>query len=309
MLNQWLPSHLNLSPELQTRLISSLIIILLLWLLRLLIVRLIDRRITDIRTRYRWRKRSTYWTVFLSVILVTPLWLAGLQSLVTFLGLISAGLVIALQAPLTDLGGWLFILWRRPFEVGDRIQIGKHAGDVVDIRIFQFTLLEIGNWVQADQSTGRILHVPNKKVFSETLANYNKGLGYIWHEIEVLVTFESDWQKAKAILEDIANRNAANLSQDAAERLRLAARRFLIVYPTLTPIVYTKVKASGIELALRYLTDPRRRRSTEQTIWEDILKVFGEHSDIEFAYPTQRFYHRILEQQEQENSPMMTEQT
>lgn len=309
MFNQWLPSHLNLSPELQTRLISSLIIIVLLWLLRLLIVQLIDRRITDIRVRYRWRKQSTYWTVFLSVVLVSPLWLAGLQSLVTFLGLISAGLVIALQAPLTDLGGWLFILWRRPFEVGDRIQIGEHAGDVVDVRIFQFTLLEIGNWVQADQSTGRILHIPNKKIFSETLANYNKGLGYIWHEIEVLVTFESDWQKAKAILEEIANRNAANLSQDAAERLRLAARRFLIVYPTLTPIVYTKVKASGIELALRYLTDPQRRRSTEQIIWEDILKAFDEHSDIEFAYPTQRFYHRTLEQQEQQNSPMISEQT
>ena len=306
MLNQWLPSYLNLSPELETRLISSFIIIVLLWLLRLLIIQFVDRRITDIRTRYRWRKRSTYWTVFLSVILVSPLWLTGLQSLATFLGLISAGLVIALQGPLTDLGGWLFILWRRPFEVGDRIQIGEHAGDVVDVRIFQFTLLEIGNWVHADQSTGRILHIPNKKVFQETLANYSKGLGYIWHEIEVFITFESHWQKAKAILEEIANQDAASLSQDAAERIRLAARRFLILYPTLTPIVYTKVNPSGVQLTLRYLTDPRRRRSTEQTIWEDILTAFAKHSDIEFAYPTQRFYHRALEQQ---NNTIVTEKT
>jgi small-conductance mechanosensitive channel len=307
MFNQWLPSYLDLSAELEIKLISSLIIILLLWLLRLLIVRLIDRQITDIRARYLWRKCSTYWTVFLSVIFVSPLWLAGIQSIATFLGLISAGLVIALQGPLTDLGGWLFILWRRPFEVGDRIQIGEHAGDVVDVRIFQFTLLEIGNWVHADQSTGRILHIPNKKVFSEPLANYNKGLGYIWHEIEVLITFESHWQKAKVILEEIANRDVANLSQDAAERVRLAARRFLILYPTLTPIVYTRVRASGVELTLRYLSDPRRRRSTEQTIWEAILKAFAEHSDIEFAYPTQRFYHRALEQQDRQNSAIATE--
>ena len=109
MFNQWLPSYLDLSSELETRLISSLVIILLLWLFRLLIVQFANRRLKDIRTRYRWRKQSTYWMVFLSVILVSPLWLAGIRSIATVLGLISAGLVIALQGPLTDLGGLHFM--------------------------------------------------------------------------------------------------------------------------------------------------------------------------------------------------------
>lgn len=67
---------------------------------------------------------------------------------------------------------WLFILWRRPFELGDRIQIGEDAGDVIDSRIFQFTILEIGNWVAADQSTGRLIHIPNQSVFTTPLANH-----------------------------------------------------------------------------------------------------------------------------------------
>jgi small-conductance mechanosensitive channel len=216
-------------------------------------------------------------------------------------------LAIALQGPLTDLAGWLFILSRRPFEVGDRIEIGKYAGDVVDIRIFQFTLLEIGNWVDADQSTGRVLHVPNRNVFSETLANYNKGFEYIWHEIPVLITFESNWEKAKAILTEITNRDAAHLSEDAAERVRQAAHRLMIMYSKLTPIVYTRVEASGVLLTIRYLCDPRRRRSTEQALWEDILRAFAEHPDIEFAYPTQRFYHRQLENNGQPHSGAVTE--
>ena len=293
MFNQ-IDLNLSFSPELQTKILSTLLIILVLWLLRLLVMLVVNARVDTIRTRYRWRKTSTYITVILGFILIVPLWLS-FQSLTTFMGLAVVGLIIALQGPLNDLAGWLLIIWRRPFEVGSRIEIGEHAGDVVDIRIFQFSLLEIGNWVHADQSTGRVLHIPNRKVLSEALANYNHGLGYIWHEIEIHLTFESHWEKAKGILENIASRDAAHLSPDAAERVRRAARRFLIYYPKLTPIVYTRVETSGVLLTLRYLCEPRRRRSTEQAIWEDILKAFAQHPDIEFAYPTQRFFQRSVE--------------
>jgi small-conductance mechanosensitive channel len=69
----------------------------------------------------------------------------------------------------------VFIVARRPFGPGDRIKIGPHAGDVVDRGIFQFAIMEIGNWVQADQGTGRMIHVPNAQVFTEPLANYSDG--------------------------------------------------------------------------------------------------------------------------------------
>src|SRR5207244_2876538 len=102
----------------------------------------------------------------------------------------------------TIVGLWLLrrvvlgVVYRR---VQDRVQIGPHAGDVIDLGLFQFTLNEIGAWVQADQSSGRIIHVPNGKVFTDPVANYNKGFRYIWNEVPVVVTFESDWKKAKQI--------------------------------------------------------------------------------------------------------------
>lgn len=282
---------------LRSQLLGSLLIVVALWALRLLILRIINRRIEDVRTRYHWRKTSAYVAGLLGIIFAAPLWLSGIQSLATFLGLASAGLAIALQGLLTNLAGWVFIIWRRPFEVGDRVEIGEHAGDVVDIRIFEFTLLEIGNWVDADQSTGRILHVPNAKVFRETLANYTKGFEYIWHEVPITITFESNWEKARAILSEIANRDAARLSEDAPERIQRASRRFMIMYAHLTPTVYVRVVASGVLLTIRYLCDPRRRRSSEQAIWEKVLPAFAEHPDIEFAYPTQRFYQHHVEKQ------------
>jgi small-conductance mechanosensitive channel len=226
------------------------------------------------------------------------LWLEDIQSTAVFLGLVSAGLAIALKDPLTNLVGWIFILWRRPFVVGDRIQIGQLAGDVIDQRILQFTLLEIGNWVAADQSTGRVIHNPNGKVFTEALANYTTGFEYIWNEIPVRVTFESQWEKAKDILQEIADRHATHLSQEAADHIRLAARRFMIMYSKLTPIVYTGVEENGVLLTIRYMCDPRKRRPSEHAIWEDVLRAFDEQPDIEFAYPTQRFYYRRTEVQQ-----------
>ena len=292
---EWLQTSLSVSPELQAKLLASLLIVLTLWLLRLLVTWYASRRTEDVRVRYRWRKATAYVAVALGALLIGVVWLENIQSMAVYLGLVSAGIAIALKDPLTNLFGWVFILWRRPFVVGDRIQIGQHAGDVIDLRIFQFTILEIGHWVDADQSTGRIIHVPNGQVFSESLANYTTGFEYIWNEVPVCVTFESDWEKAKKILQEIANRNAAQLSRSAADRIQQAARRFMIMYSKLTPTVYTSVEDSGVLLTIRYMCDPRKRRSSEQAIWEDILKAFVEQPDIEFAYPTQRFYNRGAE--------------
>lgn len=285
----------GLDPNTVAKLIDTLAILLILGVLRLLAVYLVNRRTEDATLRYRWRKTSAYVAGALGILVIAPMWLAGVRSLATFLGLFSAGLAIALQDPVSNLAGWLFIIWRQPFKVGDRVQVGSHAGDVIDVRLFQFSLLEIGNWVAADQSTGRIVHVPNRKVFSDVVANYSQGFEYIWHEIPVLITFESNWEQAKVILQEIANRQAAPLSEAAAERIRQATRRYMIMYSKLTPIVYTRVEASGVLLTIRYLCEVRRRRSTEQEIWEAVLRAFAERPDIEFAYPTRRLYAPWLE--------------
>lgn len=279
----------------QERLLISGAILLGLWLTRLLALVIVHRRSDDVRIRYRWKKTSQYVMVSIAVFILGMIWIQGFRSLATYLGLLSAGLAIALRELVANFVGWAFILWRRPFEVGDRIQIGDTAGDVIDLRIFQFTLLEIGNWVDADQSTGRVIHVNNGQVFTLSVANFSKGFQYIWNEIAVLVTFESDWEKAKEILSGIASKQGEELSTAAEEKLHEAARRFMIFYSKLTPTVYTSVRDCGVLLTIRYLCDPRRRRSTEQSIWEDILRAFAEHDDIDFAYPTQRFYDNLHE--------------
>lgn len=171
----------------------------------------------------------------------------------------------------------------------------RQAGDVIDIRPFQFTVMEIGGWVEADQSTGRIIHVPNSTILNQSLINYSKGFQYIWNEIPVLITFESDWKKAKIILQSILDKHAEHPGEKAEKNLKEAGDKFLMNYYVLTPTVYTSVKDVGVLLTLRYLTEPRKRHDSEQTVWEKILEEFDRCEDIDFAYPTQRFYNNNLE--------------
>ncbi len=287
-MTDWLQTRLGLSPELQLRLLATLATLVVLWLARRVALALVYRRVRDAWGRYRWRKGLTYVLVVVGVVIVGRMWFAGVESLAQVLGLLAAGLAIALKDPLSNLAGWGFIIWRRPFEVGDRIQIGPHAGDVIDLGLFQFTLNEIGAWVQADQSSGRIIHVPNGKVFTDPVANYNKGFRYIWNEVPVLVSFESNWRKAKQILTKIAVKHAEHLTAQAEQELLEASRQYLINYRKLTPIVYTKVVDSGVQLTIRYLIEPRKRRGTEHAIWEEILTEFAACPDIDLAYHTVR---------------------
>jgi len=69
----------------------------------------------------------------------------------------------------------------------------------------------------------------------------------------------------------------------------------MIFYTHLTPTVYTSVADSGVLLTIRYMCEPTRRRTSAQEIWEDILTKFAAHDDIDFAYPTTRFYRNPVE--------------
>jgi len=250
---------------------------------------------TDLQVKYKMRKTTIYTSSIIFMIVVGHIWLRGVGNVMTYMGLLSAGLAVALKQPIENIVGWWFILWKRPFEVGDRVQIGDQCGDVIDQGLLMFSLMEIRNWVDSDQSTGRLIHIPNGKIFQHTVANYNRGFGYIWNEIPVMITFESNWRIADDILNMIITKHASSAAAKAEEAMSKAAEKYLIFYEKLTPIVYTTIKDSGVVLTLRYLCDPKTRRTSEHNIWRHILSEFEKHDDIDLAYPTTRFYDRVRE--------------
>jgi len=227
------------------------------------------------------------------MVVIASLWLES-SGFATYIGFLTAGLAIALSDVLKNLAGWLFIVTRRPFRLGERVEIDGHKGDVVDIRAFRFTLFEIEtDRVRAEQPTGRLLHVPNGLVFTEPVANYTEGFHYIWLEVPVLVTFESDWEAVEQILLEIIQELSPDRSEMmAAAELRATADLYRIGITTLDPIVYLTVRDSGVLLTARLVVEANRTRVIEQETWKQFLRAIKGRPDIELAYPTIRTHLR-----------------
>jgi len=280
-------SETFLSPIISDRILVSVALVGIFYLIKATIVYLINRRIEDINVRHSYRKLTVYLCSFIPLVILLIVWIKHIDFGI-FFSIIGAGVVISLADFILSFVGWLYIVTRKPFEVGERVQIGSVKGDVIDIRGFFVTLLEIGEWVEAEQSTGRIVNIPNNFIFRNPVYNYSKGFNFIWNEIKILITFESNYGKASDICLKYLNEFHNTWAHDLDKKMRHAQNYYAVYYRRFTPIVYKEVSESGIRLSLRYLVEPRRRRFSENFLYEKILVEFTQAPDIHFAYTTYR---------------------
>lgn len=286
----WLSNQFGFSTDTQVKLVASAIVVIGLLLTRWLVLRSIQQRFEETWVSYRARKVATYTATVFGIAALAYIWIDAFNDLATFLGLLSAGIAIALADVLKNMAGWVYILARRPFRVGDRVEIDGSKGDVVDIRLFRFSLMEVGKWVQAEQSTGRLIHVPNGLLFTQQVANYTEGFPYIWSEIPILITFESDRRLARRLIEQAVAERVPDLEKSAGDQIRKTAHTYHLKIGALTPITYLEVKDSGVQLTCRFLVPVRQQRHVLEEVWDAVLDRFDEAPEVELAYPTVRTF-------------------
>ncbi|MFC1569764.1 mechanosensitive ion channel family protein [bacterium] len=246
----------------------------------------------SITKKHLYRKRAGYTATIIYLILLIPIWAGRTQQWATMLSVMGAGIALALHEVLLNIAGWIYVLFKHPYRTGDRIELGDLQGDVIDIGVLQTTMLEIGNWVEGDQSTGRVVHMPHGQIFRQPLYNYTQGFEFIWNEFSILLTFESNWETAKAILLKFGEEESQEVQGIVRTKIDKMAREYLIYYKNFSPIVYTQIEESGVKLTLRYLTEARKRRRGINTLSEKVLKAIAEAKGIDFAYPTYRIFQR-----------------
>jgi small-conductance mechanosensitive channel len=246
-------------------------------ILRLLYTVVVSRLSDDSPHIYLVRKVSGYLVTTLDVLVITAIWIENVGNLSVALGILGAGVAFALQEVIGSIAGWVTILSGRPFTVGDRIETGGIRGDVVDINVLRTTLMEIGNWLSGDHNTGRIVTVSNAYIFKEPLFNYSLHLRYIWDEIQVPVTYESDWQRASQIMVEAVQQHPSyqELLPKAQEQRRQARRQFAIKITPLDPRVFLRLTDNWAELGLIYPVDTDSRRTFRSEISQRILTEFN----------------------------------
>lgn len=156
--------------------------------------RVIDTKAEEEGVRYNLHRINRLVTLLFVVIVVASFLFQNLYGVVASLGLISLILGFALQAPITSFIGWLYIVFRRPYQVGDRIEVEGVRGDVIEVRYLDTIVQEIsGLYLGNDRKSGRLVYFPNSIVLKAQVVNYSGQLGlFIWNETAVQIAFTSD---------------------------------------------------------------------------------------------------------------------
>jgi small-conductance mechanosensitive channel len=261
-------------------LLFSLIIIFLAYVINSLAGNLILRRVSTARDRYTLRKTVSILVTVLVFASLFAIWVERTSTLFIAYGILSAGIAIALQDVLRNLAGGILIIMSRPFKAGDRIQVGDSTGDVLDIGSFSTAIMEIREWVDADQYTGRILHIPNSFALNQTIKNYTRDYSFIWDEVRILLIYGSNWKKA----EDVALKTAGPIVEEfeslaQTELLLMGEKYFTTTYDVQTKL-YTKMQENWIEMRLRYVVEPRKRRAVSHLLTSNILEALEKEEDI-----------------------------
>lgn len=187
------------------------------------------------------------------------------------IGLMSAALGWALQRPITGIAGWIFVVLRRPFEIGDMIVLSGVRGIVSEITLTHISIMEVGGISSSEEKSGRIVFIPNSILFEQNIINYTQNDETTLDEVVYTITFSSDLKKAIQISETEAHRV-----------LREIGLKDTTAYSR------TYFQQSGINIHTRFFTPAVRRQEIASRITQAIFGKISSASDISFAFPHTR---------------------
>ncbi len=267
--------------------INTLIALSILYLVfKIVFDKAVADKLDDPKLRYSFRKAVSLAYVIVLFVAIITIWIPNPEALLVAYGLMAAGIAVALSDLFKNLAGGVIIFFTKPFSVGDRIEIQGEFGDVIDVDIMYSTLMEIREWVDGDQATGRLNIIPNGLILTSVVNNYTKDNEFIWDEIMIPITYKSDWRAAsKIMLDTVKKETGAIIQKSNKEYSHLRDKYYLQKKPT-EPGVFMRVTDNWIQLAVRYMTPARERRALHNDLSKMLLGKFEKSKKIHIASAT-----------------------
>jgi small-conductance mechanosensitive channel len=268
------------------KLALSLVVVAATWILYYALRSVIRRQIKDTTQMHTLRMLVRNALFFAGVVIVLLVWLGPGNNLTLAMGILGAGIAFASQEVIGSFAGYLSIVSGNIYRIGDRVRVGAVVGDVMDISMLRTTVMEIGEWVGADQYTGRIVTIANRAVFADPVYNYTQHWGYLWDEITVPVTYTSDWARAAEIMLQHGQKYTEELQGEAEAKLSRMIDRYPLQQTQVEPTIYLAMTDNWIELTLRYIVDARARRKVKGELHQELLQHFQAEESITVASMT-----------------------
>jgi small-conductance mechanosensitive channel len=247
--------------------------------------RVLPRRFGRTDERYKVRKFVVFSGYLTILLFLGILFEDRLGRLTVTLGVVGAGVAVALQDMVASLAGAFSIGFSKLYAVGDRVQIGDTRGDVIDIGLLRTTLMETGNWVSKDLYNGRIVRIPNNIVMKVAVFNYSQGFRFIWDEIKVLFTITTDCQLAREMLLRAAKEAIGEYLIEAQTSWKVMSEYYGGANPPLEPTVALIVNAGSLEFSVSYVVDYSKRTAMQDRLFTRIVQEVA-NSDGRLAWAT-----------------------
>ncbi len=233
------------------------------------------------RGERKYNRRLDHFRVLISLVLEVivvariAVVIFGLPSDVsTIVGLVTAGITVALKDFLVSFVGWFALMGKRGIQVGDWVEIDGTQGEVLKVTSLHTYLLETGNWATDGHPTGRQAVFMNKFAVEKKYFNFSTREQWLWDEIKIPVPITKEIRpdllaKLQSLVEQQTKEDAAQATsswRDIEKTHDLAAR-------PVTPAVVVRTAPAGLEIVVRYVSKASRRFDTAVCLRQKVLSA------------------------------------
>ncbi len=248
--------------------------------------RAIFHYVQETRRRYQFLlfRRIVIWVVVAAIIAFS--FVTELGSVATFVGLLTAGVAVAMQNVILSVAGYFFLIGKYGIRVGDRVQIGGVTGEVLDIGIVRFHLLELGSGETDAQPSGRVVAFSNSIVFQPTSGVFKQipGTSFSWHEISLTFSPEGNYRVIQERITDAVDAALKEHREEMEQQIRQMERTLdSISTIELKPIIRLHVTASGIEVTARYPVGLQNAAEIDDRVMRGIYAAIDQEPRLKLA--------------------------
>jgi small-conductance mechanosensitive channel len=274
-------------------LLDTLIILMFMWMAYACIRFVINRKITNPEQCHAWRDRVFYFFVVISAFLIGRVWISGLQQMFTLVSILAAAYTVTQKETLMNVTGCFVIRWRKLFKAGDRIEIDGNYGEVARIGMLYFEMMECRHDMMGDQTTGRLMKVPNGEVLDKPLINYSEPFASPWQQIKMMLTDTSNVKQAITFLEKHLNKAIADHYPAAKAKYDEYMKTHLVAdqqFETQHYVYVDPANSYGITLVMRFMCPAKHVSKVESDVWEAFLAYIDKRDDIKLALTSYRIH-------------------
>ena len=269
------PSNAEDLPSLRRWLSGGMLIVFVVAVVKSIRIYWIDQ-VDNKPARYNLtRVLNLVMVLVVTIILLSLVFASWYTALVSF-GVLSLILGFALQTPITSLIGWIYLLVRQPYRVGDRIQIGTAMGDVIDVSYLDTTLWEFGGpYLSTQHPSGRVVKFPNSLVLNQAVYNYSWPLfPYVWNEIKFQVAYSSDLEFITETMQQVVEEELGERMMDLVQVYRELLKQTPVDELEIRerPVVHFRASENTwLEAIVRYLVHPKEAGRVKTRLTKKLL--------------------------------------